>query len=1014
MTKDKPKHIFQNHVLIYYNVAKIKIYIAEVLHMSKIRKILLVILSAVFVCVGCAAIVACSGDWHEPKGGVKDNGKYDKNNPGGAYQFYYPDGVDPKDYEDKSNRYVIHTISMGGAPLDNVRVTVSQNGSEIVEGYSQQGVVEFGIPTSDYELSYSNLPAGYREDNSGTLYSLNAEHLEVTTAFTSSVIRSSAPAGKSYQLGEVMYNFSITDYYGTTMNLATIFETKRFVVLNFWATWCGPCVSEFPSLNSAYNNYKNLAEVIAVSAHDSNFGAKNFKEQNNLNIFIAEDSANLSNNFDTSSIPVSVFIDRYGVVAQIHMGAITDEMEWESLFKQYTADDYKQDLKYEESNDSGSEPVKPGDEGYEGFTQELEPDDAINQAFLEAETLKTYSLKYHNPEDGTDAIYNWPWRVRDDDGEGMYITPSNIGVDNSFSIIRTEIDLKADDILSVELKINTSYERDLLYVVVNNNLETTYEYSGAKDWFTLTLFRATRATTVTLDLVYQKDMVKSQGENNEYVMLKNLKVATLESTLDPNVPTDARTEVIIGGDQSNYNLELKDDGFYHITKNGMDSILFVNIIGETLWSDIHLADYELKNVDNQVVSKSLYNISYWAFLENGDLTNDFGYGVEHTNTIIDCFYIQDSTEVLVPVNARVAAALKAFVEYAANSNVLDYDGGYDPDTTWLELCNWYRTLGADNHTVAGHTCLATTNPATGRNIEYAIELKIGETAWVDTNRFTLLNFAGGLFYKLTATETGVYRIQSLYESKGEGDAVDPKVLIWPDSANVMGSSGYREQEDSRSMKDYLSAEVNHDNFNVIVYLKAGETIYPQITTRLTNYTAEFPVKVEYLGAEWWEFETATLDGGSWVGEDANSYHYAAIDVMLIGDYYYRMTNDYAQGSVLYIDLIHKNFYDTNGHSIEEMVSLNYFNLGSQNYTGYMIGRIEEAKKKDPSDPTYGMVKADETLVEIICAFTNSRDEEGKSDVKSGIWEAFAFYWEYYGSDSWKELPDNWASEYLNK
>ena len=986
--------------------------------MSKIRKILLVILTAVFVSVGCAAIVACSGgDWREPKGGIKDNGKYDKNNPGGKYEFYYPDGVDPKDYEDKNNRYVIETTSMGGMPLSNIRVTVSQNGSDVIEGISQNGKVEFGIPMGNYDLAYGDLPDGYREDSSGTLYHLTPESLEVKTAFTSSVINTLTPAGTKYRLGDVMYNFSISDG-ETTMILSEILKEKRLVVLNFWATWCDPCVSEFPLLNSTYLSYKETAEVVAITQEPLNT-AKGFKSRNDYKFFMANDSQGLFSNFDTSGIPVSVFIDRYGVVGYITKGAVINEMEWISLFKQYTADDYQQNLQYDDTGDTGSQnvPTKPGDEGYEQFTQDLDSNDAYNQAFLEADTATSYDLEYHGPDEDTeDALYFWPWRAKDDDVEGMYISPSNIGVNNSNSIIRTEITIEADDTLSVEFRINTDADADKLFIVVNNSLETTYEYSGATSgWQKLVLFEATRHTTVTIALVYVKDTIGP--DKNEFVGLRNLKVTPL--TIDPNEPKDIRTEVVSEDGSVATIEEPGDDGFYHVKNGTTDSILFVNIIGETLWSDRHLAKYELRNVDNTVIAKSIYNISYWVFNsmtgEDGDYSGEFKFGKEHSDTIIDCFYIQDSTDVLVPVTARVAEALKAFVRYAYNGTEFKgiYQGEYDQNTTWLELCNYYRTLGG-SHDTKEHApvCKAHNNPAEGRNFEYAIELKVAYNHEdniinsVDTNRFTLLNFAGGLFYKLTAEKSGVYSIKSLRPSF-DGDAVDPKIMVWPADGNGMSAYGYGEQEDSRSAKDYLAENVNHNNFNYILYLEENEVVYPQITTRLSNYTDIFDVVVEYLGTEWWELEVASTANGMWVGE-GNNYTYAAVESTLIDGYYYRMTDDFNEGSLLYIDLIHRNFYDANNHSIEDYVGLGYFNLGSVNYTPDINRYISIARAKDESDPTYGMVPADADLVRAICALTNARDEDGKSGIESGIWEAFAFYWEYYGGEgSWKELPENW-------
>jgi thiol-disulfide isomerase/thioredoxin len=66
------------------------------------------------------------------------------------------------------------------------------------------------------------------------------------------VIAEAAPAGTFYNVGDVMHDFSVLTSDGSTFTLSEVLKEKEMVMINFWATWCGPCKSEFPAMNNAY------------------------------------------------------------------------------------------------------------------------------------------------------------------------------------------------------------------------------------------------------------------------------------------------------------------------------------------------------------------------------------------------------------------------------------------------------------------------------------------------------------------------------------------------------------------------------------------------------------------------------------------------------------------------------------------------------------------------------------------------------------------------------------------
>ena len=102
-------------------------------------------------------------------------------------------------------------------------------------------------------------------------------------------------AGSQYQLGDRIEDFTITAYDGRTFTLSEILEEKDMVVLNFWATWCGYCVMEFPHMEEAYQKYSDEIEIIAISceAADTDEVIAGFAAEHGLSFPMSTDAAGL-------------------------------------------------------------------------------------------------------------------------------------------------------------------------------------------------------------------------------------------------------------------------------------------------------------------------------------------------------------------------------------------------------------------------------------------------------------------------------------------------------------------------------------------------------------------------------------------------------------------------------------------------------------------------------------------------------------------------------------------------
>jgi peroxiredoxin len=101
------------------------------------------------------------------------------------------------------------------------------------------------------------------------------------------------------------------------------------VIINFWATWCGPCREEMPAIEKVYRDYKDLGLVVIglnLTSQDTEQAVTAFIQEFDLTFPIALDrNASASYKYQLKGLPTTYFINSQGVIQSVVVGGPMSE-----------------------------------------------------------------------------------------------------------------------------------------------------------------------------------------------------------------------------------------------------------------------------------------------------------------------------------------------------------------------------------------------------------------------------------------------------------------------------------------------------------------------------------------------------------------------------------------------------------------------------------------------------------------------------------------------------------------
>jgi len=99
-------------------------------------------------------------------------------------------------------------------------------------------------------------------------------------------------------------------------------------IVNFWSSWCGPCIKEMPSLSGLHKEFKGDGlQVVAVAVGESLHDVKAFQQTSGFDIpMLADEDKAASDDWGVFAVPISYIIDQKGYIA----ARVVGEYDWES------------------------------------------------------------------------------------------------------------------------------------------------------------------------------------------------------------------------------------------------------------------------------------------------------------------------------------------------------------------------------------------------------------------------------------------------------------------------------------------------------------------------------------------------------------------------------------------------------------------------------------------------------------------------------------------------------------
>ena len=146
------------------------------------------------------------------------------------------------------------------------------------------------------------------------------------------ITEASQPAADATQPASVLTDFTAFDTNSDPVKLSDYLGKP--IVLNFWASWCGPCKSEMPAFQKAYEEFGDQVQFVMVNVGETTDEAEAFLAATDYTFPVLFDvNGQAAYAYQLSAIPASFFIGADGKLVYSHVGAMSESDLLEAIEK---------------------------------------------------------------------------------------------------------------------------------------------------------------------------------------------------------------------------------------------------------------------------------------------------------------------------------------------------------------------------------------------------------------------------------------------------------------------------------------------------------------------------------------------------------------------------------------------------------------------------------------------------------------------------------------------------------